>query len=614
MAVNDPAFDAVFDFSQYITQAPRVKQVDPNAPFLGGVVRALTADELKDRPPPGNLYEAAAREFELRPDYTSNPSLWGHEVLKEFYWSQQREILQSVQDNRYTAVQSCHDAGKSFIAARAAAEWIDTHEPGEAFVVSTAPTSAQVSAILWREIGRAHRKGELAGQITTAGYPQWKLGGELVGYGRKPADYSQSAFQGIHARYVLIIIDEACGVSESLFNSVDALATNKNARVLAIGNPDDPTSHFATVCKPHSGWHVIRIDGLTTPNFTEYEVTSLECPQCQARNRPQTLLQELMQDEGIPYTDEHVPETLRDMLLSPLWVEERLHRWVGIPTEVQTVGEVAALSSLFISKVRGLFPDSQSEGIVPLGWVEQAMYRHDEWVQAGRPPLPVNERHVLGVDIADAGEDQTVIAFREAYIVQSISKFRAGDTMETTGRIKAAMSTRPGSTTIVDSIGIGAGVLARLREQQVSVHGFVASGSAAGLKDLTGEFGFLNLRSAAWWRMRELLDPSQPGGSRILLPRDDLLKADLTVPHWKVLSNGKIQLEAKDDIKKRLGRSTDTGDAVVMSFWQGRGTVDAATAGVVPWDAEVDTSAVHSWGIDELLGTQTGREGTWLQA
>lgn len=587
----------IFDWDAYV--ASRHEAEAKNLP--PGVAVVQHSSHLLNTIPSAS--DVAADYFEPKPDYQKDPSLWGQHRLQETYWSKQDEILRSIQVNRYTAVKSCHDAGKSFIAARAAAKWIDEHEPGEAFVVSTAPTSAQVSAILWREIHRAHRKGDLPGQITTAGYPQWKINGELIGYGRKPADYSESAFQGIHARYVLIIMDEACGIDVNLFNAVDALATNAHARVLAIGNPDDATSHFNTICKPDSGWHVIRIDGLRTPNFTQEQVEWLDCPHCKTQGRTEPLLQRLFREEGIPYTEEFVPDSLRDMLLSPLWVEERLHRWVGNPSDTQTLAEIAAQSALFTSKVRGMFPDSSSEGIVPLGWVEAAMVRHEEWTANGCPPLDVIERHVLGADIADQGEDQTVVAIREGHIVQEIRKFRNADTMESVGNITAAMSSRPGSTAIVDSIGIGAGVLSRMRELKLSVHGFVASGSAKGLTDRTGEFKFLNLRAAAWWRMRELLDPSQPGGSKIMLPRSEMLQSDLTVPHWKVMSGGAIQMESKDDIKKRLGRSTDEGDAVVMCFWLGRGTVDTSDVGVLSWWDESDGS-VLSWGIDEMAAKE----------
>lgn len=588
-------WDDIFDWEKY----------QSGGGVSGGAGGTATLPEPKRDP--FNPVDHAAHAFEPKPDYSLHPEKWGADVLGEFYWSKQREILRSLNDNRYTAVQSCHDAGKSFIAARAIVKWIEQHEPGEAFVVSTAPTSAQVSAILWREIQRAHKKGKnIPGSITTAGYPQWKLGGELVGYGRKPADYSDSAFQGIHARYVLIVIDEACGVAEQLFNAADALATNKHARVLAIGNPDDPTSHFARICKPNSGWHVIGIDGLRTPNFTQDAVEWLDCPQCRANGRSEPLLAQLFREEQIPYSDEYVPESLRDMLLSPLWVEERLHRWVGVPNEAQTLSEVSHRSALFTAKVRGLFPSSSTEGIIPLAWVQAAMNRWDDWAEDGRKPLPVNERHVLGCDIADQGEDSTVIAFREGPIVQEIRKHHHADIMETVGHINAAMSSRPGSLAIIDSIGVGAGALSRLREQGKAVKGFVASGSAKGLKDKTREFGFINLRAAAWWKMRELLDPTQPGGCDIMLPSSETLLADLTTPHWKVMSSGNIQIESKDDIKKRLGRSTDEGDAVVMSFWRGQGTVDKDLGSALSWWDESDGTA-HSWNVEEMAET-------WLQA
>jgi hypothetical protein len=595
--LDDPEF---WDFAAY--QHPGHGGVQGGA---GGNATPIPASndpihlEIKDP------IEYAAETFEPKPDYDNDPALWGSTVLGEFFWSKQTEILRSVSQNRYTAVQSCHDAGKSFIAARAAARWIAEHDPGEAFVVSTAPTSAQVSAILWREIQRAHRKGALAGVITTAGYPQWKLGGELVGYGRKPADYSDSAFQGIHARYVLVIIDEACGVTKQLYDAADALATNANARVLAIGNPDDPTSHFATVCKPDSGWNVIRIDGLGTPNFTQDAVEWMDCPDCRRHGREQPLLARLFQEEGLSYTTEYVPEGLRDMLLSPLWVEERLHRWVGLPNETQTLSELSNQSSLFTAKVRGLFPDSSSEGVIPLGWVQLAVDRWKQWQDDGATDLDVIERDIVGADIADQGEDATCLALRKGPIVKEIRKHRSADVMESTGYITAALSSRPGSLAIVDSIGVGAGVLARIRELGLPVRGFVASGSAKGLKDRTGEFKFTNLRAAAWWRMRELLDPSQPGGSRVMLPDSEILIADLTTPHWKVLSGGSIQIEPKDEIRKRLGRSTDEGDAVVMAFWQGRGTVDTAESGVLSWYDESDGS-VLSWGVDEMAAKGYG--------
>jgi hypothetical protein len=85
-------------------------------------------------------------------------------------------------------------------------------------------------------------------------------------------------------------------------------------------------------------------------------------------------------------------------------------------------------------------------------------------------------------------------------------------------------------------------------------------------KDRAKELEFSNKRSAAWWNMRELLDPAYD--SDIALPPCDILTGDLTAPRrGKDTSSGKITVEPKKEIRKRLGRSTDDGDSVVMAFF-----------------------------------------------
>jgi hypothetical protein len=85
------------------------------------------------------------------------------------------------------------------------------------------------------------------------------------------------------------------------------------------------------------------------------------------------------------------------------------------------------------------------------------------------------------------------------------------------------------------------------------------------MKDMSGELGFINKRAASWWRLRELLDPANK--PTLALPPDDELTGDLTSPKWRITSTGKIQIEAKEEAKKRIGRSPDAGDAVVYAVW-----------------------------------------------
>jgi hypothetical protein len=338
--------------------------------------------------------------------YVRDPVGWVRDRLGEFLWSKQREILEAVVRYRYVAVKSAHDTGKSQSASRAVAWWLDTRE--DPFATTTAPTAKQVHAILWRYIGQAHRKGNLPGRITLD--DEWYMGPggkELVAFGRKPADHDQSAFQGIHALNPLILVDEACGVPKSIFDAVDALATNSNARVLAIGNPDDPSSHFAQICKPGSGWHVITVSAFDTP----------------------------------AYTGEEVPEELLPLLVSPEWVEERKIRW-------------GVTSPIYQSKVLGEFPDLSDDTLILPKWIEAAQRRSIERTK----------RPIVAADIARFGEDETVIMRREGGWIRVYRAHHKADTMTTTGHIAKAMKDIDAETdkndwvrAIVDVPGVGGG-------------------------------------------------------------------------------------------------------------------------------------------------------------
>lgn len=548
------------------------------------------------------VFSALADRWGRASDFASDPAAWV-ESNGESMWSAQREILESVRDNRYTAVHSAHDLGKSFIASRTIAWWIACHPVGSAFVVSTAPSAAQVSAIMWREVTKIHNKANLIGKINRAGYPQWYIEGELVGYGRKPADYEQSAFQGIHAQYVLVVIDEACGVARNLYDAVDALATNDNARVLAIGNPDDPASHFAAVCNPGSGWKVIHLDGLRSPNMTFKRIVGDD-----EANPNFPLLKALMEAEHIPYSTEEIPDELRDLLVTERWIEERIERWCGVPKaqiDALSPDELRNLvknradgSSLFTAKVRGLFPTTASEGVIPLGWVQRAMERWRDLEQMDavsslRADIP--GALIIGVDVARTGNDQTVIAERYGSYVPAIHRMRVTDTMEVANRAAAYLH-EPDSLAVVDVIGIGAGVYDRLRmmHNDAEIIGSAVPFNASGQshrKDKLGQFQFRNDRAAAWWNMRELLDPAF--GSMIALPDDEELLEELVAPKYNLFTSGIMTVEGKDDIKRRIGRSTDSADAVIAAFWThgSIGNIEAilyenepGRAGVIDWD------------------------------
>jgi len=149
-------------------------------------------------------------------------------------------------------------------------------------------------------------------------------------------------------------------------------------------------------------------------------------------------------------------------------------------------------------------------------------------------------------------------------VLTELRRFAKQDTMGTTGRVKGILDADPECTAVVDAIGIGAGVVDRLREQKCRTEAFTASRTAGNRRDASREFRYSDMRSFAWWKMREALDPSK--SPVICLPDDDQLTGDLCAPKWKVESGARIKVESKDDIRKRIGRSTDDGDAVIQAW------------------------------------------------
>lgn len=450
--------------------------------------------------------------------YAADPVAWNREKRSAFLWSKQVEILTSVRDNRYTAVHSCHDSGKSWTAASAIAWWVDTHPLDEVFAVWTAPTYKQVSAIIGRELRSALKAAGLPGRVGLDG--SYLIGERLVGYGRKPADHDQSAFQGIHAKYVLVVIDEAGGVPESLFQAVDSLVTNEHARVLAIGNPDDPESHFARVCDPESklghGWNVIHIDGLQTPNFT----------------------------------DEQVPDKMRPLLLSPTWVEERRARW----------GED---SSIFEAKVRGRFSKGHENSMVPARLVARARGIDPKLVDPD-PTKPMGP--VFGCDIARDGADENVIISIHRGVVEIVARWHEADTTKTADRIQVEVASHPLAKAVVDGDGLGGPVVDILRRRNVPVVEF-----RAGQKARHQPARFRNRRAEAWWGLRLKLNdsllslPGKDDGEGVSDSDGDDLAADVSAVKRVQDADGRTGCEAKDEIRKRLGRSPDLGDALMMA-------------------------------------------------
>lgn len=222
--------------------------------------------------------------------------------------------------------------------------------------------------------------------------------------------------------------------------------------------------------------------------------------------------------------------------------------------------------SILLGGFRTTFKDVPNQ-IIPTAWIIAAQQR---WTE--RPPEGV-PMCSLGVDCSGGGDDPMVIAARYDGWFAPLVEVKGKDIpMERSGAFCAGqiVSYRRDNALVVVDLGGGYGgpTYEALKANQIETKGYKGA-AATTRRSYCGKLKFTNTRTAALWLFREALDPGQHGGSPIMLPDDPLLVADLTATTFEPTPNG-IKAESKEDVCARIGRSTDHGDAVVMSWYEGQ--------------------------------------------
>lgn len=431
----------------------------------------------------------------------------------------QQETLTVLADNGRVATRGPRGAGKTAPAAIAVHWFALTRDGDDWKIPTTASVWRQLNRFLWPEIHKWSRRVEWS-KVRRKPYStqrelltlNLKLNtGEAFALASKDPDL----IEGAHADHILTVVDEGKAVPDGSWDAMEGYSSSAGeALTLALSTPGPPAGRFYDICRGAVG-------------YEDWKSIHVTIDQAIAAGR-----------------------------ISAEWAAQRARQW----------GED---SPLYRNYVLAEFAGDESSAI-PLNWVEAAMARWEDLTDQGA--LSDNFTCV-GVDPADTGEDTSALALRaDWHILEVRYPFKAGgeagtELMANVGRVKGILDAR-GGYAVVDVIGVGAGVAGRLREkvEKRRVVGFNAS-ERTDWKDSSGELEFVNKRSAAWWNLRELLSPDSD--VELALPPDDRLKGDLTAPVWlPVTSSGKVRLESKDDIRKRIGRSTDAGDAVVMAFWE----------------------------------------------
>lgn len=432
----------------------------------------------------------------------------------------QEEIISQIPVKGRVSVRAPHGTGKSLIAA-VLTHWFALTRDAAGIdwkMPITAGAWRQLEKYLWPEIHKV------------AKYLRWDRIGrdpyrrtELISLNLKLNHGSAFAvasnvpayIEGAHADSIFYLFDEAKAIVDATYDAAEGAFSGSGhggteAFALASSTPGEPVGRFYDLQTHKKG-------------FEDWWVRHITLEEAMSAGR-----------------------------INTEWVEQRKLQW-GVD------------SQLYANRVLGEFHANDQDAMIPLSWVEAAIER---WYEHESEALGEMER--LGADIAGMGKDKTVLARVHGFRVQELLYSFHEDTVKTKDRIVKIMEQNNQVIATIDADGLGVGVYDNVKATCGAdrVRAFHAS-AATDWRDASGELQFINVRSASWHSLRQMLDPAR--GATLELPPDDQLIADLCAPKMKQSARGKIQLESKDDVKKRLGgRSTDSADAIVMALWNQR--------------------------------------------
>lgn len=467
-----------------------------------------------------------------RERYRHDPSAFAREVLKMDIAFYQSDVLQKLHDYHRVAFVGPRGTGKSTIAAAAVLWFISVFD--ECKIPTTASAWRQLVEFLWPEIHK------------WASQADWWRVGMTVRQGREllaqrleinknraafaMASSNEAKIEGAHSAAVLMVFDESKAIPDAIWDSAEgALGTNENAYALALSTPGDNVGRFFDIFHkpdkfPH--WKTVRAT-------LEDAVTAGRILQSWADN-----MKSQWGEDSVMY-QRHVlgkfAEDTGDTLITMSMLERSHQRWHKRHADVQSMIDGGMSHQEAHEKVWGAISH-------------------------------------IGCDPARFGTDKTGWAFRTGMAILSVNQTEQEDTMQTADRLQQYMQQESAAIANIDANGLGAGVFDRIHQlwkqrQLRSPHDLklpsnpINTANATKARDKSGQLMFNRLRDYLWWRMRELLEDDA-----IDLPPDDDLTRDLIMPKWTTTASGKVVIESKDEIRKRLGRSPDLGDAVVMAF------------------------------------------------
>jgi hypothetical protein len=436
--------------------------------------------------------------------YQNNPVLFVDEVLGATPDKWQIKFLQAIaKGNRKISVRSGHGVGKSTASAWAMLWYFMTRTPVK--VVVTAPTSAQLFDAMFAELKRwVMQMPQPLQDLLTVKQDRIVFNAapdEMFISARTSRAEQPEALQGIHSESVMLVADEASGVPEQVFEAAAGSMSGHNAVTLLLGNPTRSSGFFYdTHNRLGNEWVTFRVSCEDSPR------------------------------------------------VSSDYISEMMSRY----------GEE---SNAFRIRVLGDFPRSDDDTIIPMELIEGAKQRDVQTSQSA--PM------LWGLDVARFGSDSSSLTKRKGNVVIEPPRvWRNLDLMQLTGAVVAEYEAQKPEDKpdqiLVDSIGLGAGVVDRLRELGLPAEGVNVSESPSFSPNQT----YANLKAELWYKAKAWFERRD-----CRIPDDSRLISELATVRYTFTSSGKTKVESKEDIKKRGLKSPDCADSLILTF-----AGDAATA------------------------------------
>ena len=421
-----------------------------------------------------------------------DPVLFVEGVLNAKPEEWQKKALYAVRDNDRVAIRSGHGIGKTAFLSWLILWWVLTRSPSR--IACTANTSSQLSDILWAEVAKWHRRmpDGLKELIEVTSAKVELTGQDSFAVARTARRETPEALQGFHSPNMLFLVDEASGVDNIIFEVGEGAMSTEGAKTVMTGNPTRTSGYF------YEAFNKMK------DSFFTMKVSSQDSTQ-----------------------------------VGPKFIEDMKAKY----------GED---SNIYRVRVLGEWPEADDDVVIPLHLLQSAAER--DQVPAETTPV------VWGLDVARFGTDKSALCKRKGNVVtEPIKSWRNKDLMEMCGIILNEYETttwadRPVEI-LIDSIGLGAGVVDRLTELDLPVRGINVAESAS----MGERYG--RLRDELWFLGKEWFEARD-----CTIPDQEELIDDLSKPRFSFLSNGKLKVEGKDEMKRRGLNSPDLADAFCLTF------------------------------------------------